>query len=129
MYETVDAINKGKYFWSAFQRTWPMPFDMADTDYAVLRGEDGKLSLVVGKEERLDELERTQVELRDLQEDAVLLAVTLGAELEYVNGISLGMAIDEVGAANALALYGPTLSGAWMQAPMSAFAEGDEQHG
>lgn len=129
MYETVDLLNKGRYFWETLAQTWPMPFQMSGTDYAVLGREDGDLSLVVCKSERPDDLERTFVQVFEKNSKSPAFEATLTSTLNFVSASLRESLLDEIGAVDALALFGPLISGEWMQKTLGEDLEGEEEHG
>lgn len=119
MYQTIDTLSAGRYFWDTLQRLHRMPFDVSQSDNPATLGSDAApVVLVVVQADNLpdDQLQHFIVELRNRSNDSVLMAVHLDDELRFLNGTSIGNAIDEVNAADVLAMFAHEFDGLeWMR--------------
>lgn len=128
LYKTVDAINQGRFFWTALLAMWPMPFEIGKTDVVVLSFDDDDLTLLVCKEDRVDGVERRVLQVREKGGDDPLLEVRMTPEMDYINGNAFGMAVDEIGAVNTLNMVVPQLGGTWELSPADVLLEEGDQH-
>lgn len=115
MFELVDSIGAGRYFWESLLRVRRPPFDCGFSNVsATLLNKDKGLALILAPSGTTPGEDRCMfVQLRDVTGDEVLIDVTLDDDLKYLRGEALGQSADELAASETLAMYAPDLDGEW----------------
>lgn len=129
MFELVDSIGAGRYFWEALQRTRRPPFECGFTNVsAALLNKDRGLALILAPSEMPGGERCVFVQLRDVTEGEVLIDVTLDGDLKYLRGSALGLPADELAATETLAMYAPDLIGEWEIVESGEVVMEEEEH-
>lgn len=114
MFTTCDAVALGQFFWKSLQKDWPLPFDITKSGEALLPC--GMYSSIVIARQVLDGGdERWLVEVKESTSGNMLLTVLLAADMSFIHGSSIGMALDEVAAVGTLKLFALVDCGEWQQ--------------
>lgn len=122
MYQTIDEINNGAFFWRSVVGPWPTPFCSDDVDAFALAFADGVM-LVICWDSEAGTDRRRLLRLMQGQSD-VLLEVILTEQWDYVRGDSLGMAVDELAAVSALHVFACEPDGNWYVPDVEVESEG-----
>lgn len=130
MFQTVDAMSGGRFFWQSLEKLRRPPYDcVLSGRSATLFDPSQGLALILAPSDDIEPEadRRVFVQLRDVPNGEVLLDATLNTNYQYLCGEALGVSSDELAATEALAMYMPDLRGEWV------ITEGgddeDEQHG
>jgi hypothetical protein len=115
IYETVDLLERGKFFLKCVVKQWPVPLSLRAVGAIVLMATDASaddLSVQVAPHAQ-PEPDGWIVQVRDPQRRRAYLTVSLAGDGGYLSGSHCGFPVDELGAVNALALYAPFIEGEW----------------
>lgn len=121
MYDALNALGRGKFFWEYVVNQWPAPCSLGELGAVVLTAglqqgwQKDTLLLVITPTERLDSEDYVLVQVRKPTGEAALLSVSLTTEGYYLSGSHNDTAVDETGAKDALALYAPFIKGSWQK--------------
>lgn len=131
MFELVDSMGAGKYFWESLENLRRPPCDLMSSGVsATLLNERKGVALILAPATDVDDADERclYVQLRDLGDQEVLLDVTLDANLHYLKGQAMGIHADELAASETLAMYGPDLLAAQWEIVESGEAVMEEEH-
>jgi hypothetical protein len=111
----LDLVGSSKFFAKSVVNKWPVPFSLRDSRaiaLSVAEFLDGDLTLIVVSE--MDAAPgRWTVRVLEPGLDRAHLEVRLDANGRFLCGSHLDTPVDELGAADALALYAPFIRGEW----------------
>ena len=113
-----DLFDSSKHFLTVVVNQWPVPFSLREARAIVLSAADfsnGDLTLAVSSEADSDS-DRWLVQVDEPGSSRAHLAVRLAEDGRFLSGSHFDSPVDELGAADALALYEPFIRGEWRAA-------------
>jgi hypothetical protein len=114
----LDLIESTKFFVTIVVNQWPVPFSLREARAIVLSAadsSDGDLTLAV-LSEAISDSDRWLVQVDEPGSSRSHLAVRLAEDGRFLSGSHFDSPVDELGAADALALYAPFIRGEWRAA-------------
>jgi hypothetical protein len=103
MFETLDAVAAGHFFWDQLLKLNAPPFNpvvSSQTGYCF--GAEAKHVLIVANNELHGQAMRINVMLRDVDSEEAALEVELDSTLQFFQGKVWGKPSDEIGAVSLL---------------------------
>lgn len=126
MFQTVDAIADGRYFWRSLEKLRRPPFDCTISGLAATLADAKQgLALIVASSDD-GQPRRVFVRLLDVPSGDVIVDATLNGDFTYRDGLALGMPADEVAATEALSMFAGDVGGDWAMVA-SGEPESDEE--
>lgn len=125
MFQAFGELFAGKVFWESVVKQWPIPCPLSELGSAVVTTDEGMsgsgkhLMLAVVQSEKLLQDDRIQVQIREPTSVFQIVNVTLAIDGRYVSGTHRDVAVDELGATDALKQYAPFIKGNWKKSPFS----------